>query len=280
MKFYLKLIKYYLNFLSVFTPKYGGKIAVRLFQKVRLREIKNREEPFYKNTQASILKVNNQDMLFYELGNPKGNLIFLVHGWDSNAGSLSMFAFEFAKNNYRVISLDLPAHAKSQGTHTNLFECKDALIQLIKHVNPQQKFSIIGHSFGAAVTSYALAELDYKINKIVLLSANNIMKVIFDDYQKLVGFNDKIYNQVSLWTKQNFNQSLEELILSDKIKIIKYDELLIIHDKFDKVLPFKSALEIKEAIPTTKIIAFEKIGHYRMLWNKEVLKETIKFIIQ
>ncbi len=280
MKFYLKLIKYYLNFLSVFTPKYGGKIAVRLFQKVRLREIKTREEPFYKNTQASILKVNNQDMLFYELGNPKGNLIFLVHGWDSNAGSLSMFAFEFAKNNYRVISLDLPAHAKSQGTHTNLFECKDALIQLIKHVNPQQKFSIIGHSFGAAVTSYALAELDYKINKIVLLSANNIMKVIFDDYQKLVGFNDKIYNQVSLWTKQNFNQSLEELILSDKIKIIKYDELLIIHDKFDKVLPFKSALEIKEAIPTTKIIAFEKIGHYRMLWNKEVLKETIKFIIQ
>ena len=280
MKFYLKLIKYYLNFLSVFTPKYGGKIAVRLFQKVRLREIKTREEPFYKNTQASILKVNNQDMLFYELGNPKGNLIFLVHGWDSNAGSLSMFAFEFAKNNYRVISLDLPAHAKSQGTHTNLFECKDALIQLIKHVNPQQKFSIIGHSFGAAVTSYALAELDYKIKKIVLLSANNIMKVIFDDYQKLVGFNDKIYNQVSLWTKQNFNQSLEELILSDKIKIIKYDELLIIHDKFDKVLPFKSALEIKEAIPTTKIIAFEKIGHYRMLWNKEVLKETIKFIIQ
>ena len=280
MKFYLKLIKHYLNFLSVFTPKYGGKIAVRLFQKVRLREIKTREEPFYKNTQASILKVNNQDMLFYELGNPKGNLIFLVHGWDSNAGSLSMFAFEFAKNNYRVISLDLPAHAKSQGTHTNLFECKDALIQLIKHVNPQQKFSIIGHSFGAAVTSYALAELDYKINKIVLLSANNIMKVIFDDYQKLVGFNDKIYNQVSLWTKQNFNQSLEELILSDKIKIIKYDELLIIHDKFDKVLPFKSALEIKEAIPTTKIIAFEKIGHYRMLWNKEVLKETIKFIIQ
>jgi len=281
MKTYIKFIKIYLNFLSYIAPKYGGKVAIKIFQKVRIRKIKKREEDFYKKAKTFTLKQevysNSFSINYYELGNPNNHLVFLVHGWDSNAGSLSQFAFELAKTHY-VISLDLPAHAYSKGTHTNLFECKTAFINLINHIQPKQKFSVIAHSFGAAVITYALAETNYHINKIVLLSANNKIKIIFDDYQKLIGFNDRIYLEVSKWIKRITNEELEDLILSEKAKKIKFNNFLIIHDKFDKVLPFKSATEIKEAIPKATLIPFEKIGHYRMLWNKEVLNETIRFI--
>jgi len=145
MKIYLKLIKQYLNFLSYTNPKYGGKVAINLFQKIRLRKIKPKEELFYKKATSKSLEniFNSEKFSYYELGNPQGKLVFLVHGWDSNAGSLSRFAFELAQKKYRVISLDLPAHAYSTGTHTNLFICKDALISLINHINPKEKFSII-----------------------------------------------------------------------------------------------------------------------------------------
>ena len=282
MKLYLKFIKIYLNFLSVVHPNYGGKIAIKIFQKVRIRKIKPKEEAFYQKAKAFLLEnsTTKKEFKYYELGNPQGKVIFLVHGWDSNAGSLSRFAFELANKNYRVISLDLPAHAHSEGTHTNLFICKDALISLINHIKPKEAFSIIGHSFGSAVAAYALAELNYPINKIVLLSANNVMRIIFDDYQKLIGFNDVIYHQVAKWVKNVIDEDLDSLVLSDKLKLINFNDLLIIHDKFDKVIPFPSATEIKEAIPKTKVIPFEKIGHYRMLWNDDVRKEVIQFISQ
>lgn len=280
MKIYIKLLKYYLNFLSYVFPRLGGKVAIHNFQKIRLRKIKPKEAMFYTKTTSYQLinKYDSKTFTYYELGNPKGELVFLIHGWDSNAGSLSQFAFEFAKKNYRVISLDLPAHAYSKGTHTNLFICKYALISLINHINPHKQFNIIGHSFGAAVAVYALAELNLPVNKIVLLSANNKMQVIFKDYQKFIGFNDVIYHEIAKWVKNVLNEKLENLVLSDRIKQINYQGLKIIHDKYDKVIPFESAVEIKTAIPNAKLVPFEKIGHYRMLWNEDVLTETQKFI--
>ena len=279
MNYYLKFIKQYLNFLSVINANYGGKVAINLFQKISIKKIKPKEELFYQKAKSFTLKNNQNNFNYYELGNSQGEFVFLVHGWNSNAGSLSSFAFVLAQKNYRVISLDLPAHAHSQGTHTNLFDCKNALISLINHIKPNKPFSIISHSFGAAVSVYALAELNMQVNKIVLLSANNIMREVFKDFQKMIGFNDKIYHQITnKWIKKIIDEDLDNLILTDKIKLITYKELLVIHDKYDKVLPFKSALEIKEAIPSTKLIPFEKIGHYRMLWNDDVVKETISFI--
>ena len=278
---YLKFTKLYLNLLSVIAPIYGGKIAVMIFQKVRIRKIRKREEEFYSKANTFTLKQEiasyNQEVKYYELGSENKKIVFLVHGWDSNAGSLSRFAFELSKN-HRVISLDLPAHAYSKGTHTNLFECKEVLIDFIKHIKPKQSFSIVGHSFGAAVVAYALAEKDYDIDKMVLLSANNKMKIIFDDYQKLIGFNNKIYKEIEKWIKTVINIELKDLILSDMLKEIKFNDLLIIHDKFDKVLPFKSAEEIKEALPNIKLSPYEKIGHYRMLWNEDVVKEVVEFL--
>jgi pimeloyl-ACP methyl ester carboxylesterase len=280
MKLYLKFIKIYLNFLSVVNPNYGGKIAIKIFQKVNIKKIKPKEEAFYQKVKSNTLEhiYTKKEFNYYELGSPNGKLVFLVHGWDSNAGSLLKFAFELAQKEYRVISIDLPSHAYSEGTHTNLFICKDALINLINHINPKEEFSIIGHSFGAAVATYTLAELNLAVNKIVLLSANNIMRDVFKDYQKFMGFNEVIYTEVCNWVKNTIDKDLDSLVLTDKLKQISYNSLLIIHDKYDKVLAFKSALEIKEAIPESILIPFEKIGHYRMLWNDDVVRETINFI--
>ena len=72
----------------------------------------------------AVAKCDLEDLHCYEFGNPNENLVFLVHGWDSNAGSLSRFETELASNNYRIISFDLPAHTNTKETHTNLYICK------------------------------------------------------------------------------------------------------------------------------------------------------------
>jgi len=104
------------------------------------------------------------------------------------------------------------------------------------------------------------------------------MKTIFKDFQKFIGYNDIIHQEVCDWVKNTIDGDLDSLVLADNLKTIDYNDLLIIHDKFDKILPYQSAIEIKEAIPNATLIPFEKIGHYRMLWNDDVVRETINFI--
>ncbi len=279
MKTYLKFIKYYLNLLSYIAPKYGGKIAVKIFQKVRIKKIKEIETDFYlKAKQFKIQRKNAEELHCYEFGNPNGKLIFLVHGWNSNAGSLTRFAFEFAKKKYRVISFDLPAHANTKGTHTNLYDCKNAFKDLLQYINPKMPFHVISHSFGSAVIAFALSETNNKADKIILLSANNRLKEIFLEFQQFIGFNNTIFKHVAFWVKDIMKEDLSKMTIINRLKKVSFEEMLIIHDKSDKVIPYKNAIEIAKEINRVILKPFKKIGHYRMLWNKEVVNESLKFI--
>ena len=279
MKKILLFYKYYLNFLSVFAPKYGGKVAVNLFQKVRLKELKRREKPFYEQAKAFRIPFDKENIFAYELGNPAGKLLFLNHGWDSNSGSLSKFATELSQTNmYRIIAFDLPAHHQSKHQYTNLYEAKNAFKTVLNFIKPTKPFSVVAHSFGAAVTAFALSETNYKVNKIVFLSGNDVIEDVFKQFQKMIGFNDVIYNEISKWTHQIIKEPLNQLIVSNRLKQIDFDELLLVHDKYDKVIPFKNAESTHQKIPNSVLLPFEKIGHYRMLWNDDVVAATVKFL--
>ena len=89
------------------------------------------------------------------------NLVFLLHGWESNPGSLSKIAYSLSENNYRVISFNLPGHRGYKSNYTNLFECKEAFKSVIKHINPKTPFNVVAHSFGSAVTTYTFSKEKY-----------------------------------------------------------------------------------------------------------------------
>ncbi len=281
MKNVLRFYKYYFNVLSFVCPKCAGKSAIKFFQKVRLKDAKRKEQEFY--DKANKINVLHSEGILdvYELGNPKGKLVFLLHGWDSNAGSLGKFINALIeKDTYRIITFDLPAHHKSKEKYTNIFVCKNAFISLLNYVKPQEPFSVISHSFGSAITAFALAETNYKADKIVFLSANNVVEDVFRFFQRFIGFNETVYKNVKLHANNIIGEPLENLIVSDRLLKSSFTKLLLIHDEFDKVIPFKDSVTIHKKIPNSKLIAFQKIGHYRMLWKKEVVLETISFLEQ
>jgi len=278
MKYYIRLLKFYLNIISVIAPKHGGRIVFNLFQKVSLKTFKKRELPFYDDATHFKVKQNGEDLHCYEMGNPNGKLVFLVHGWNSNAGSLTKIANSLVQENYRVISFDLPGHAKAKINKTNLYICKEAFKDLIAYVNPQEAFHVVSHSFGSVVSAYSLSETDYKAEKFVILSTNNRLEDVFLYFKKIVGFNKTIYKEFTKLLEGYMNENVDEMVVSDKIKSFDFDKLLVIHDKFDKVIPFNDAKTIHQEVENSKLIPFEKIGHYRMLWNDEVVTETINFI--
>ena len=50
---------------------------------------------------------------------------------------------------------------------------KKPLSQLLNIYNPKTPFNVIAHSFGSAVTTYALAKQKYKLDKIIFLTSPN-----------------------------------------------------------------------------------------------------------
>ena len=87
----LKLIKLYFGTLSVLSPKIATNQAFELFQKVRKKDIREREKPFYESANRKDIPFEPEPVHTYSFGNPENDIVLLIHGWDSNAGSLSKF---------------------------------------------------------------------------------------------------------------------------------------------------------------------------------------------
>jgi pimeloyl-ACP methyl ester carboxylesterase len=279
MNFIKKYLKYYLNFLAFLSPKLAGNRVFNLFQSVMLKKIKKREEEFYNMSTELSMPFEKEDLKYYVLDSAKSErIVFLIHGWNSNIGCMTLFAKELVKQNYKVIGFNLPGHGKQKRSKTNLVESRDAFIKLIEHVNPQLPISIIAHSFGSAVTSYVLPKLKYNVDKVVFLTSNNKLNDIFNHFKNMFGFNETVFNQFKLKVEKYVEEKVEDMVISKKINQSKFNKLLIIHDKFDKIIPFSDAININNEVKNSILIPFEKIGHYRMLWNENVVRKTLQFL--
>lgn len=275
MKYYLILIRYYLNVLSFVAPKFAGKQAVSVFSKVRKKTVRRKEQEFFDQSIPFTVSRPGEDISCYELGNPEGKLLFLVHGWESNPGCFTQFLPHLST--YRIIAFTLPSHAQNKETHTNMYECKDAFKLVLDHFSPKEEFHVVAHSLGSSVTAFALSETNYKADKLVFLSANNDMVQVFEDFQKLLGFNDRVYNLIAKRIEKIAGDKLTDMKVEDRLERVKFNELLLIHDRFDKIIPFEKSEILSKRFPNSKLIPFERIGHYRMLWNEKVLQEVLRF---
>ena len=279
MNLQLIILRIYFKFISFFSSRAAALLAFKLFQKVRVKSIRDREKDFFEKSHQFKVPSKGEDLLCYELCTENKNLVFLLHGWESNPGSLSKIAYTLSENNFRVISFGLPGHLGYKSNHTNLYECKEAFKSVIKHINPKKPFNVVAHSFGSAVTTYTLSKEKYLINNMIFLTSPNSILDIFIYFKNLIKLSDRSFNLLLDKAKNVLNKEVKHLNIDEEIKFISFSKLLLIHDQFDKVIPYKNSKSIALKNPSkTEIKKFENIGHYKMLWNDDVINDIIQFL--
>lgn len=280
MDYRLSALRMYMKTASAIAPKSTAVRAFNMFQKVRKKDIREREEIFYEKADLFQVPFDKEPIDGFRIGRAGNPLVFLVHGWDSNAGSMAQVAFSLIEAGYEVIAMNLPGHAFAQSNTTNLIECRAAFDTFLKYVNPRNGFSIVSHSFGSAVVAYTLAQSNYKADKLVFLSNPNKMENIFTYYRDLIALGDRAYqhmvNHIDTFANEKiYNSSVaSKLIEADK----NFNQLLLIHDKEDKILLWQNALEVAQAVDRSILSTVNNTGHYRMLWNKEVIQLALDFL--
>jgi pimeloyl-ACP methyl ester carboxylesterase len=274
----LKLIKLYYTILSVVSPKIASKTAFDLFQKVRKKDIRKREQPFYDKASHYKVKYNKEDLDCYEFGKEHQDVVVLVHGWDSNAGSMLGFIDKLVEGNKRVVTFNLPGHAFYKSSKTNYLECREAFELIVNDLGDYERISFISHSFGSGIVAYGLSKLDIKVDKLVLLTSPNFVVDIFTDFKKIIGLGNKAFELMNDKASAILEEDVKKVSTEDKLQLVNFNDALLIHDKNDKVIPFANTIRINDALTNSRIETYENIGHYRMLWNDDVIKKAIEFV--
>jgi hypothetical protein len=59
---------------------------------------------------------------------------------------------------------------------------------------------------------------------------------------------------------------------------VKVGEVLVVHDKFDKSVPFESAEAVFERYDHVSLLVTQGWGHYKLMKKREVIERVVSFV--
>ena len=207
--------------------------------------------------------------------------VLLIHGWGGHGRQFEALIERLVDAEFRVVSLDLPAHGSSAGCTTNAFEMRSAVLDLVRgehtdaaHVGPLH--AVIAHSFGAMVTALALDEgLGTKFCAFVapMTSFNYAVSA----FSGALGLSPRLRDRMVARLEAQFAISSAGMEVA-QTAASRSVPLLVVHDSDDTRVPFDLGRTLVEAWPGAKLHATSGLGHQRVLADPAVVDELVRFV--
>ena len=261
-----------INFISHFSIHYATKIAVKLFSTPK-KEKRTEYEVNYLNTSIQEDVSCNDFTLKTYRWNGKKDTVLLAHGWESNAYRWKDLIDQLRAFDYNVIALDAPAHGNSGSKVFNALLYSECLHVVIKKY---QANIVVGHSIGG--TSSAISTQKHNlpsVNKLVLLGAPSSLIRLLDNYVDMMSYNKKVFEAMNQYYLKRYDHLSEYFTTENLFKNIPFKGL-IIHDKKDRIISYRDALEISKHYKDAKLIKTIGLGHG--LKSDKVYKHVLDFI--
>ncbi len=210
-------------------------------------------------------------------GAPK--TVLVLHGWELSAMKMRRVIEPLIKAGFEVIAIDAPAHGYSTGKQTNAphfaWVLEDALWDL------EDVDHIVGYSFGGIAAAILLQEAEIFIEKLVLMGTPTSMEKVILRFQRFLWLPDNLVKKIiqlpTSWDKDrkytDFRVDLNRLKDST-------NEVLIVHDVHDDIVPFSDAEETLARGGNRKAHLFstENFGHHSIIRDKKVVLPVIEFL--
>ncbi|MFK7950092.1 MAG: alpha/beta fold hydrolase [Saprospiraceae bacterium] len=259
-------------------PSMAAKQVYKVMSNPRVRKLRAFEEEILAKAVKERIAYKNGEIQLYKWGNSTDKTIFLVHGWEGQAGNFGGLIDILLKKKYYVVAFDAPSHGRSTKRSTNMFEFVELVTKLVKTHQPA---SIISHSFGSVTTLMVLSNLrEMSIEQWFVVTTPHNFKDRINDVKQFLGVTERTIDKVIYQFESDTGYKLDNLNVDyygDKVPHVK--EVVIVHSKSDKILPIDSARFAHKAIPHSELIELDDLGHYAILWSdalKEVLKTRLK----
>jgi pimeloyl-ACP methyl ester carboxylesterase len=268
-----KSIGMYLNLLSYINLESAKSKAYQLFTQPRKGKLKNEKLPkILRGATLETFKYNNEKIQTY-IWKGNGEIILLVHGWESNASRWKKLLNHLKPLGKTIIALDGPAHGLSGGTEFSTPKYAEFINTIAKKYQPK---ILIGHSVGGAAISFYLNK--YKntaIEKIILLGAPSDFKILSNNFVRLLSLNDRIRVRLEDYFIQKFEIDLDDFA-GHKFAQSFAQKALIAHDREDDVVLVDEGRKYASAWKNAIYIETNGLGH--SMHDTELYQKIIDFL--
>lgn len=270
-----KSIGFYINLMSFVFPEKAAQLAHGYFSEPRKGKLTKDKLP--KTLQGAQLKTiqYNEDTIQTYIWKGNETVILLIHGWESNSSRWKKMLPYLKKSGSTIIAIDGPAQGLSSGkefTVTKYAEFMDVVVK--KH----QPHHIIGHSLGGKASLY----YQYKyqnpgIQKMVILGAPSDFNIIFNNFIKLLGLNNKVEKALEKKYTALLNHDLDLFSAREFASKIEVKGFLA-HDIDDIVVLFKEGKKIAGTWKNVHFMQTKGLGH--KLHDEDLYQKVCAFLFE
>lgn len=252
-------IGWYINFLSYISPGKATALSYRFFSRPRKGKLLENQLP------KVLRRAQRETLLFTDGGRFEsyiwpGNeqVILLIHGWESNASRWKKMLPELQQTGKTIVALDAPAHGLSDGLEFNVPRYAEAIDIAIKKYRP---VALIGHSMGGiAILYHHFLHKNTGVEKMILLGAPSDLRVLVDNYARLLGLKSRARRQLEHYFKERFGIDVDEFSghrFGREVQI----QGIIAHDEDDTVVAYAESKKLAAGWGLASSITTRGLGH-------------------
>ncbi|MFV0541826.1 MAG: alpha/beta fold hydrolase [Aestuariibaculum sp.] len=255
-KVLIKSIGKSINAAGILSPKYAAKLAVKLFSTPQEGKLSRQAANYLETASQKDIPQNDFLIKTYHWKGNKENVL-LVHGWESNTYRWKDLIEVLKALHFNIFALDAPAHGASGSKTFNAILYSESINQLVKTFSIDY---VIGHSIGGSASAFAIHTYKLPVKKMVMLGSPSNYINIVGEYKAIMGYSTAVKKAIDQYFTDVFGQPLAFYSIENFSEEIKA-RTLVVHDKQDKIIPFRDALEIDDSIANTKFVETKGLGH-------------------
>ncbi len=262
----------YLNFLVLFSPRLGARKAFAIFCKVRKGRVKPVQQAYLEAAKNGVESVSGHSVQTYSWPG-KGPRVLLVHGWESNTFRWRNLIRFLQEADFSILAFDAPAHGHSSGTHFHVPLYTECLEHMVQKFRPKY---VVGHSVGGMTALYhAHRYPSESVEKIVTIGSPSEFYEIMEDYQRILGFNNRVLKALDGFIFEEFGFHVHEFSTSRFVEGNPKKGLLL-HDKLDPIAPFHASAKVHNAWKDSQLVTTEGLGH--SMHQEDVNRQIVEFL--
>ncbi len=272
----LSLVRKVFSTFGPLAPRLAARIAFRLFTTPRVRARHAASDEWIEKARRFEVLYKSFRLKAYEWGEGE-RAILLVHGWESRGTALRSFVPALLERGFRVVAFDGPAHGDSEGKRTNIRHFAGAVRSII--LDQGGVYGIIGHSFGGASTIYALGLLNsgLRTEKAVFIATPASVVPIYEDIVRTLSLPSSVAMHFKNLMERIAGRPLVDLDASRSSAPRNIGEILLVHDKTDRVVSAGSSFEMARNWENAHLLLTDGYGHYRLMKNPDLIGRVASF---
>jgi len=270
----LKLIRLAFRLGGSIAPQLAGRVAYKLWFTPTRFPTPASEQAVLESAEIDYHEINSQTIASYSWGKT-GPTVMLVHGWSGRGTQLGAFVGPLVNAGYRVLAFDGPAHGRSSGKQTNIYEFADVILALNDRYGPFE--SVITHSFGGPCLAAAMQQgLD--TSSVISISPPARVAALVDKFADTLSIPGKALKDFIRRFEDAFGKNIfEQASMQNSVRELSLPAL-VIHDEDDTDIPWREGQAVAQAWKNASFIKTSSLGHRRILRDSSTIETVVDFI--